>query len=375
MITDSVKISESEVEVFDYKAKDGLIVLMDCGGSNAEKVDEQLRQADPEFRGIRLIATGRKPWQDCKAKQRAEELKVPLVELDFQKLEEEQEVFPGDYLKAMQILEIERQLRLEKGKDPMPLARGAEEAYLVVKKAELVRNIRSELYPEEIVEVRKQICTQFIDEIKRVKQQQGIGDIPCFAAGFMQLLSKDAVEYLNPENVHPGDVTKYSLNDKLRGSRIIVGDAWIPPARAISSGHDMLYSSMHKLIDEMDAGPVYMRGYGLPIDYNYLLSRVDIRKKKVLEAVGTAAQEALKHIGDHVIAGAVFKDIYDRNWGCHIPSGSLTYRFNGEWFLAPNSIMIQDHIANNPKTVFQRDQGFIDDKAQEFYKEVDKIAI
>jgi hypothetical protein len=115
-----------------------------------------------------------------------------------------------------------------------------------------------------------------------------------------------------------------------------------------------------------------MRGYGLPIDYNFLLSRANMKDPVVRKKVGEAAQDTLKYLGDHVAAGAVFHDLFKQNWGVH-RTGMLAYRSKGDWFLAPNGITIEDHIANNPDTVFQRDKKFIDEKVQSFYAAVEKI--
>jgi len=344
MITDSVKVPESEVEPYKYNWEDGLLVLMDCGGSNAVKVNEQLKEANPKFPGVRIIATGRGPnHPECKARQRKEEMKVPLAEVDFRKEEERFGIAKGDYFKAVTY-----------GSDA---------------------KLRGELNYLAVIDARDKISRKFLRKIHEKMSEHKIPrNIPTFAAGFMQLLSLYATTALNMENVHPGDVTKYSLDGVMRDKRIIVGDAWIPPAKAISAGHEILYSSMHKLIHEMDAGPVYMRGYGLPIDYNCLLSKVDIFDKKVLKQVAGAAQETLKYIGDHVIAGATFQDLFEGNWGKHEPTGKMAYRFDGEWYLAPNGIMVEDHVANNPQTVFQRDKDFLEEKIKDFYSAVDKIS-
>lgn len=62
---------------------------------------------------------------------------------------------------------------------------------------------------------------------------------------------------------------------------------------------------------ELDGGPVMMRGYALDIDYNRVGDvKGDCRRRR---EVAEAAQEALKHLGNHVIAGAAFKDIFDGN--------------------------------------------------------------
>ncbi|MCX6706675.1 MAG: hypothetical protein NT001_00865 [Candidatus Woesearchaeota archaeon] len=339
MITDSVHIlDESKVKIYHPDIKKGLVGWMDCGGSNLAKINEQL----PGI--VRIVVTTRIDHPDVRARQRAEEFDVPLVELDFRRYEEEHGVKPGDYFKALN--------------------------------PDMHHQIKSQLSPEQIIQVRKDVCRQFLDKIYDAMDKHDISrEIPMFAAGGMALLSGEFVNSFYILNVHPGDLTKYSNDGITRGRRTIVGDGWIPPARAIAAGHESLYSSMHTMVPEMDAGPVHMRGYALPIDYNWLMSKGDIRDPEVLKKVGSAAQETLKHIGDHVIAGATFLDLFDGRWGMH-ESGVLAYRADALWHLAPNGIMIEDHVKYRNgygSTLFKRDNEFIEGKVREFYDAVTKI--
>jgi len=370
MITNSVKVPENEVSVFKYKKEYGIIGGMDCGGSNLMKINEQI----PGI--VKIIITTRTHHEEVKARQRANELKLPLVELDFRRYEEEKGVFHGDYFKALQIREFESKVK-EIG-DEKVNAKSFERVYYSARIRDLRDKIKSKLPLEKIIEVRNDVCNIFRDMIYEKMKNNGINpNIPMFAAGIMALFSEDFVSVskggFDIENVHPGDVTKYDLEGNLRHRRMIVGDGWIPPAKAISAGHDFLYSSFHKMIYEMDAGPIYMRGYGLPIDYNFLLSKVNIKDKEILKQIGGIAQETLKYIGDHVIAGATFQDMFNGKWGYH-KSGVLAYKFDDEWYLAPNGIMIEDHVANNPNTVFKRDESFIKNKIKEFYANINKIS-
>lgn len=348
MITDSLQVPESTVVPYTFSRKNGILGMMDCGGSNLVKINEQFKELTKE--GIvRIVATSRINHPDVKAREKAKMFGVPLVELDFRQEEEKFGVYACDYFRAL---------------DP-----------------DMHPKIKSALSPEEIIQVRTDICSRFLDMIYGTMDKEGIPrDIPVFAAGFMSLLSKEFINRFFILNVHPGDLTKYSLEDKLRGKRTIVGDAWIPPARAISAGHENLYSSMHVMVPEMDAGPVLMRGYPLPIDYNRLMSRVNIRDEAALKKVGAAAQEALKHLGDHVIAGASFLDVFDRRWGRYeIKDGEskremLAYRTGALWYLAPNGINIEDHVTyRNGSTPFKRTKEVIDEKVKEFYKAVEEI--
>ncbi len=338
MIADSKQVRKEEVTVKQYDRDDGIVGLMDRGGSNLAKIDEQFKQATAD--GIvRIIATTQASHPDCNARNRAKEFGVPLVdEVDFLKYEEEKGVKQGDYYWALQ---------------------GPKYFW----------KIKSKVHPNKIIEIRNDLCKLLVEKLYVVMEREGIKKtIPQFAAGCMSLLSP---EYVTPHyvlNIHPGDLTKHELDGMERGKRSIVGDAWKPPARAILAGHETLYSSMHVMIPKMDAGPVLMRGYGLPIDYNQLLTTAAIHKPSVLKNVGSAAQEALKYLGDHVIAGATFWDLFQGNWGTH--AGIPAYKFKDIWHLAPNGIMIEDHVLNNPKTPFKRDQLFIDNKIEEFYAKI-----
>jgi len=356
------QVPKREVEIFDYSRDNGIIGWMDCGGSNLVKINDQLGGI------VRIVATTRPDGrQGCKAKQRAGEFDVPYAFFDIAAFEESRGVYPGDYFKALRYVELDNML-----KEVEP--RSKEGQILYLQKRVWERKIKSRMQPGGIITTRDTACKRFMDEIYDKMEEAGLTeDLPMFAAGGMALLSKQFVENFFILNVHPGDVTKHSLEGTLRGERMIVGDGWIPPARAISAGHETLYSSMHGMIYEMDAGPNYMRGYGLPIDYNYIMSRVDIRDKETLKLLGEAAQEVLKHIGDHVIAGATFMDVFDKRWGMHT-SGVQAYKRGNYWHLQPNGIMIQDHVANHESTPFARSDDFVEKQVAKFYREVDNIA-
>ena len=350
MLSNLIEVPENEVEQFYFNMPDGIGVLMDCGGSNAVKIHEQLLMPQSEAGKrksiVRWVGTSRVVHPEVRARQRAEEFGVsPPVEFDFREYENKYGIYPGDYFKAL--------------------------------KPGLHSGIKSEHSPEKIIQIRNDICKRFMDMIyERMEKDKILKNIPVFAAGFMALLSEEFVNNFFILNVHPGDLTKYELAGErhiFRGKRAVVGDAWIPPAKAISAGYEELYSSMHVMTPEMDTGPVLMRGYPLPIDYNYLLSRVDIRDEKILRKVGSAAQEALKHLGDHVIAGASFLDLFVGNWGKH-KSGTLAYCIDGRWYLAPNGITPEHHIKNHHYSQFARKKRFIDDKIAEFYQAVDEIS-
>lgn len=343
MITNSVRVSGKDVKVYEYNKDDGIIGMMDCGGSNLAKINKQL----PGI--VRMVVTSRINHPEVRARQRAEEFHVPLVELDFEEYERERGVERGDYFRA-----ISKQI------PPRRKTCG------------------------QVIQIRAGACKKLQEMMYQAMEGHGIHkDIPVFAAGFMSLLSEEFVKSFFILNVHPGDLTQHAVSVYKkeegglvieRGKRTIVGDGWIPPAKAIAAGHDNLYSSMHVLTLEHDGGPILTRGYPLSIDYNYLESRLDLGNMKVLRAVGEAAQDTLKHIGDHVIAGAAFLDLFDGKWGLHEKSGTLAYNFGGNWYLAPDGIRIEEHIANNPDTPFKRNKKFLDEKINEFYKKVEKIS-
>jgi len=381
MITDSVQVPESEVKVYNYDIANGIIVWMDCGGSNAAKINQQF--LDYTGKGIvRMIATTRLPYQGSNAWGRAEELgkanglgkRLPLAAFDLRYNEGCGGVMPGDYLKALRAKALREEIVKIQSETGISSSPNIES--LQLEQQMVISSIRSRCSIDDIIGVRKKACSIWLREIYNEMDANGIShNIPMFAAGGMALLSAELVNAFNIQNVHPGDLTKYSLDGTKRCRRTIVGDGWIPPARAIAAGHEMLYSSMHTMVPDMDAGPVHMRGYPLPIDYNWLMSKVDIRNPKILKQVGGAAQETLKHIGDHVIAGATFLDLFDGMWGMHEPTGMLAYRTGATWNLAPNGITIEDHVHYRAgRTPFKRDEKFLDEKIGDFYMEVEKIS-
>ena len=344
---------------------------MDCGGSNLVKINEQLGGI------VKIIATTRPEGHrfESSAREKAKIIgeingvgELLVAEYDIEAFERSRRVLPGDYYKALVVVALDEQL---KGLEPR-----SEEALVVYHQKKLWESrIKSAIQPGGIITVRDTACKRFMDEIYDKLEEAGLPeDLPMFAAGGMALLSKKFVESFFILNVHPGDVTKYTLDGILRDQRLVVGDGWIPPARAISAGHEVLYSSIHGMIHEMDAGANYMRGYGLPIDYGYIMSRVDITDKRVLKMLGEAAQDVLKNIGDHVIAGATFMDVFDGVWGMH-KSGTLAYNgTDNKWYLQPVGIRIEDHIKNHEgATPFARDDDFVAGQIAKFYKEVDRI--
>ena len=138
MIKKSKKIPESEVEKAEYSKENGILGLMDCGGSNLVKIKEQI----PGI--VRIIGTGRGPdHPECKARQRKEEMQVPFVEHDFRAEEEKKGVAAGDYFKALQLVELNKQLR--------KADHGAYKSDLEAQIMEISEKIKVQLIPRSII--------------------------------------------------------------------------------------------------------------------------------------------------------------------------------------------------------------------------------
>jgi len=353
-------VPETEVDVYNYKRKNGIIGWMDCGGSNVVKINEQLPNV------VKLIATTTTEEKGSNAIERSRQLNVPLAFFDFKKYEQEQGLFPGDYYNALKIDEINHLLEFA----------GPKEIDALEYEKANIKKIKSKKSVEQILQVRKDMCNYFQEEINNKIKEYGLSEnMPIFAAGGMALLSDEFVNNFAIWNVHPGDLTKYEIKGLYRQNRVIVGDAWKPSAKALSAGHEKLYSSIHLMIPEMDAGPVFMRGYALPIDYNVLESKIDIKDKVQRKAVAEEAQEILKHLGDHVIAGATFMDIFNSRWGKQKGTNDLVYKNQEEWQKVPVGIMPKTHEINNLySSPFARTPKFIEEKVEQFYDKVDLIS-
>jgi len=85
---------ENKIQIFDYKRDNGIVALMDGGGSTVQAIGRHLP--------IRIVATGMPVTS--KARERAKELNAIFVEFDIKKYEESKGVVKGDYWKSMQIL-------------------------------------------------------------------------------------------------------------------------------------------------------------------------------------------------------------------------------------------------------------------------------
>ncbi|MFH1510181.1 MAG: hypothetical protein ABIF10_00690 [Candidatus Woesearchaeota archaeon] len=331
-INNFASIPSSSVEVFSYDRKDGIICLMDCGGSNVKKINEQI----PGI--VRIIATARIDHPEVGARERAKEIGVPLVEMDLESYEKERGIKRGDYYRA-------------------------------------IINAKPSEADRAAIQTRKDFFKEFYGKILEEMAQQRISqEIPCFAAGFMQLIPDDYVSRLLTGNVHPGDlVVRETREDGSLGKRLLYGDAWVPSAKAMRHRCSKLRSSFHLMTAKVDAGPIFMRGYELPMDYKYLAKHVDFEDKKQLKIAAGHAQDCLKHIGDHVIAGATFDDLLDGLWGKWKGSDWLCYKVKGDWHPAPDGILVEDHLLNKPESVFKRSDEFIKQKIDEFYDEIAKV--
>ncbi|MFC1648066.1 hypothetical protein ACFL1B_01270 [Nanoarchaeota archaeon] len=297
----------------EFTQDNGIIGLMDGNGSNLETLNKKMPGV------VKLIGTSN---PKSKARKKANAWKVPLVEMDFSAFEKEKGVNKGDFLKVIS------------GK-----------------------KIHSKLTPQEVIQVRQEACSEFSALIKKALKDNGINKkIPVFAAGFMAILSEDFVNDWFILNVHPGDLTMDD-GDK----RILSGGAWVPSKKALLAGHGNLYTSMHLMTPDLDAGPVFMRGYALPVDYD----KIELSNHEQLKKAAIAAQKALKYIGDHVVAGATFLDLFKGNWA--MKDGKLFYKFKGKWQEVPDGIVIEEHVENNPDTPFKLDDAYVQKIIDGFY--------
>ncbi len=375
MITNLINVPASEVTSLDYDIHDGILVWMDGGGSNAYAINDQLRK--PDGTGIvSAIATTRTATQGSSAHERAEELgkingtgKLPVIEFDAPTFERDRGVSPEDYLQALDFLEIAE--KLERTRNT------SQHIILATMMNDIGDNrIKSPKHPNEIVKVREELCDRFGEKIIYALKEAGLPEnLAMFAAGGKTVFAGDFLNSRPIDNMHPGRLNAYTLRGKkgrTRDKRPIVGNAWVPSAKALAMGEPYLCSSMHQMTAEMDQGSLRMLGYKLHVDYNYLLGKLDMDNLKVQKSVGKIAQDILKYIGDHVIAGATYMDMFNGNWGVH-DSGMLVYRMQDEWCTVPNGITIEDHVKNNPETPFQRDNVFLENKTYEFHDRAVKV--
>ncbi|MBW2967991.1 hypothetical protein KY362_05890 [Candidatus Woesearchaeota archaeon] len=352
MLASSEKVVDSEVDIISFRQEDGLVTLMDGSGSNAVKLEQQMPGV------TRLVGTGRP--SSSQALSRAARFGAVYYAFDFLQEEEKNGVSRGDYGNALKFLETGNTQFRDK--------------------------IISDLPPKEIVRLRERLCQYFTEGLDSILAETGIRDRSptaedkqlVFAAGFEELMHEEFFESHFVVNIHPGDLTF-----ELDGKRYLTGDAWRGSARAFLQRQENLYSTAHVMTYEMDAGPIMIRGYALPVDYERLavMLGLDISEKtnkKVRIKVAKAAQETLKHLGDHVAAGAAIEGLFNSQWGWYRPGLSagrqeLCYRKLDGWYRVPSGIRIWEHVETNPLTPFSRDETFIQEKRENFYKEVERI--
>ena len=80
----AIMVPEEEVTVYEAKKEDGIIGMMDCGGSNLVKINEQIQDS------VRLLVTSRIDHKECSVREKQKLFNVPLVDEDFEKYEAEQ---------------------------------------------------------------------------------------------------------------------------------------------------------------------------------------------------------------------------------------------------------------------------------------------
>jgi len=318
------QISPGQVTPYSFDREHGIVGMMDCGGSNLAKIRRQLGDDI-----VKVLATSRALDDErSSVVERAEEFGVPIAWFDFSKYEAGEGVVKGDYKKFVDGRHDE---------------------------------LQSDLLPDEIESVREEACYQLAEKIQAELEALKLPNIPFFAAGFMALLSPEFVDDRYILNIHPAD-----LGYKENGVPLLAGDAWKPSRKAMELGHTSLCSTMHRMEPEMDQGAIHMRGYKLVVEEG-VIARVQDSKKEG-KRIGKLAQEALKHLGDHVVAGASFMDLFKENWGQ--AEDTLCYKMKGEWMLVPEGITIDDHVKNNPSSPFFRDEEFIQRVTDEFHRRV-----
>lgn len=351
-------IPAEKVAQIYFSREEGLIGGMDCSGSNLVELNRQMPGV------IKMLVTTRAldhPESGFVEKQKL--LGVPPAMFDFAKYEEEHGVAKGDYWRALKILELKQILASGLLPEMNKAAQALTNRY--------ASEIRSGKPLDYIITVRTDACLHLMDRIQDVRDREGIKTNLMFAAGLMALFSPEFVKSYFIMNVHPGDLTQLIPDGLFRGYRLLTGDAEVPSEKALLAGMKTLYSSIHLMVQDMDAGQLFMRGYGLPVDYNRL-EGIDLSLKEKRKPLAKEAQKVLKYIGDHCIAGATFMELFEGNFGWH--NKILVYREKGVWRQVPDGIIIEGHAANHSgHTPFARDEKFIDEKVGLFYAKAKEL--
>ncbi len=325
-------IPTEQVTPYEADRANGIVGMMDCGGSNLVKIREQLGDDL-----VKVIATSRAiDHPDSGVAARKEEFGVPVALVDIEGYESRRGIVKGDYRKS-----------LDPGKHGL---------------------IKGDRSASEVYGARAEICRQLSDKIKAKLTRLGLPEnIPHFGAGFMGLLSPEFVGERYILNIHPADLR---VRDD-QGVPYLSGNGSTPSRNALKMGYRALFSTMHRMESKMDQGAVHMVGYHLRISDEVagLVQQSGDAGKVARRLTAKAAQEALKHLGDHVAAGATFMDLFEGNWG-QDTEGTLCYRMGDEWYRVPLGITIKDHVRNNPGTPFKRERDFIDDVVNEFEKTI-----
>ena len=328
---------ENKIQIFDYKRDNGIVALMDGGGSTVQAIGRHLP--------IRIVATGMPVTS--KARERAKELNAIFVEFDIKKYEESKGVVKGDYWKSMQILNSVQGVSL-----------------------------KSNLSPEQVLQIRDDACNLLFTRIQTVLIQEGLPDnVPYFAGGFEFILPESITKNNLILNNHPGDLRVIGGN----GKRTYVGLGEVPSIKALKAGEVRLYTSIHQMTSEMDEGPVFMLGYSLPINYELLNRLVDIKDNNQLTEIAKAAQNSLKYLGDYVLPCIVFNDIFDGKWGFRTDADTskkiLVYNFRNEWIDIPAGITMEYYEDLSQKNKFLLKADKRKDMINMFWRDVEKIAM
>ena len=213
---------------------------------------------------------------------------------------------------------------------------------LDINEFEKKRNITKKDFADgkkEAINAREEYCEEFSKLLK-----EKAPNLPVLAAGFMVIVSEQFTKDFFIINIHPGDLTKEGLT----------GGSWRPSLKALERGDSELYSVTHIMIGELDAGAVFMKGYPLKIDY----SRIEANEK-----TARAAQNALKKLGDYIVAGATLIDLFAGNWAMDV--NELFYCGKK----VSSGITIKEHLEKNPDSNYKLTQEEIDKIHEEFYLE------
>lgn len=113
-------------------------------------------------------------------------------------------------------------------------------------------------------------------------------------AGYMSIATKPLINAFLGVNVHPGDLSKTTL----QGERKFVGGGHIPAMKAILAGEKELRSTTHIIEDRLDYGRILMLSPELKVE---LPENFNPENKELLKEIAIEHQNRLKEAGDWVV--------------------------------------------------------------------------